>query len=37
MPHGKSYSNIVETTHHTPVVKLNRLVPSGGGGATVLV
>ncbi|MGE5607716.1 MAG: PLP-dependent cysteine synthase family protein, partial [Bacillota bacterium] len=34
MAHGKTYTSIVETTYNTPVVKLNRLVPSNA--ATVL-
>ena len=34
MPHGKFYPNIVETTYNTPLVQINRLLPSGG--ATVL-
>ena len=25
MPHGQSYQNIIETTYHTPLVKLNRV------------
>jgi cysteine synthase A len=35
MPHGLTYDNIVETTYHTPLVKLSRIVPPGH--ATVLV
>ncbi len=35
MPHGKTYTNIVETTFNTPLVKLNRVVPPDC--ATVLV
>lgn len=31
---GKTFSNIVDTTYNTPLVKLNRVIPSGG--ATVL-
>jgi len=34
MPHGKTYPSIVETTYNTPLVKINRLVPSNH--ATVL-
>ncbi|MEX0655086.1 MAG: cysteine synthase A [Phycisphaeraceae bacterium] len=32
--HGRTYSNIIETTYNTPLVKLNRVAPDG---ATVLV
>lgn len=32
--HGRTYSNIIETVHNTPLVKLNRVAPEG---ATVLV
>ncbi len=35
MSHGKIYGDIVATTYNTPLVKLNRIVPSGA--ATVLV
>jgi cysteine synthase len=35
MSHRKTFSNIVETTYSTPLVKLNRIVPAGA--ATVLV
>jgi cysteine synthase A len=35
MAHGKTFSNIVETTYNTPLVQLNRIVPAGG--ATVLL
>jgi cysteine synthase len=35
MPHGKVYANILETIHHTPLVKLNRSIP--GQSATVLL
>ncbi len=35
MPHGQIYSDIVQTTFHTPLVKLNRVIPAGQ--ATVLV
>lgn len=35
MPHKKTYSNIVETTFNTPLVKLNRLLPADA--ATVLL
>ncbi|MCC7407188.1 MAG: cysteine synthase A [Phycisphaeraceae bacterium] len=30
MAHQKTYNNILETTYNTPLVRLNRLVPSGG-------
>ncbi len=33
MPHGKIYDSIIQTTYHTPLVKLNRIMPAG---ATVL-
>ncbi|MFA9477658.1 cysteine synthase A [Phycisphaerales bacterium AB-hyl4] len=32
--HGRTYSNAIETTYNTPLVKLNRVAPEG---ATVLV
>ena len=35
MPHRKTFSNIVETTYNTPLVRLNRIVPAGA--ATVLL
>ena len=35
MPSGKTFANIVETTFNTPLVRLNRVIPSGG--ATVLL
>jgi cysteine synthase A len=35
MPHQKIYANIVDTTFHTPLVQLQRVVPRGG--ATVLL
>jgi cysteine synthase A len=35
MPSGKTFPNIVETTYSTPLVRLNRVIPSGG--ATVLL
>ena len=35
MPHKKTFSNIVETTFNTPLVKLSRIVPAGA--ATVLL
>ncbi len=35
MPHQKIYANIVETTFHTPLVQLQRVVPRGG--ATVIL
>lgn len=35
MSYGKTFSNIVETTYNTPLVKLNRIVPAGA--ATVLL
>ena len=34
MPLGKTFGNVVETTFNTPLVKINRVIPSGG--ATVL-
>lgn len=35
MPSGKIFANIVDTTCHTPLVRLNRVIPKGG--ATVLL
>ncbi len=35
MLHGKLYSNILETTYNTPLVRLNRVVASVAGGAEV--
>jgi cysteine synthase len=35
MSHRKTFTNIVETTFNTPLVKLNRIVPAGA--ATVLL
>ncbi len=35
MSHGKTYCDIVATTYNTPLVQLNRIVPSGA--ATVLL
>ncbi len=35
MPHGKVYSSATETVFHTPLIRLNRVIP--GGGATVLL
>jgi cysteine synthase len=35
MSHHKTFNNVVETTFNTPLVKLNRIVPTGA--ATVLV
>lgn len=35
MPSGKTFDNIVDTTFNTPLVRLNRVIPSGG--ATVLL
>lgn len=35
MPHGKVYANILDTIHHTPLLKLNRLIP--GKYAVVLL
>ena len=34
MPHNQTYANIVETTFHTPLVRLRKVVPDG---ATVLL
>ena len=30
MPLGKSFNSIVETTYNTPLVRINRVIPSGG-------
>ena len=30
MPSGRTFANIVETTFNTPLVRLNRVIPSGG-------
>jgi cysteine synthase A len=35
MPNGQIFTDIVETTFNTPLVRLNRVIPSGG--ATVLL
>ena len=35
MPHGKTFSSILETTYNTPLVQLKRVIPAGG--ATVAV
>ncbi len=35
MSHQKTYADIVETTYNTPLVRLNKVIPSGG--ATVLM
>jgi cysteine synthase A len=35
MAHKRTYANIVETTFNTPLVRLNRVIPTGGG--TVLL
>ena len=35
MSHGKTYDSIVDTCFNTPMVKLRRVIPSGG--ATVLL
>jgi cysteine synthase len=35
MSHKRTYANIVETTFNTPLVRLNRVIPTGG--ATVLL
>jgi len=35
MMHGKTIGNVVETTFNTPLVRLNRVIPTGG--ATVLL
>jgi len=35
MPHGLTYASIVDTTYHTPLVRLDRIVPSDH--ATVLL
>ena len=31
MPYEKTFANIVETTYNTPLVRLNRVIPPGGG------
>jgi len=28
MPHGKTYDNIVQATYHTPLIRLNKVIPS---------
>jgi len=35
MPRGNIYQNIIDTTYNTPLVRLGRIIPSGG--ATVLL
>jgi cysteine synthase len=35
MPYGHSFTNVVETTYNTPLVRLGRVIPAGG--ATVLL
>jgi len=34
-PHGKIYDNIVDTIGGTPTVRLNRIIPEGGGTVVV--